>query len=214
MGMGAVSPKARPAWRRWRRSQSLPGWIAPDPELRRALLAREDAACAAQTGEAGDDEYVKQCRVPISHMLVALEQDEIAEQGRRTGTLLRQPFWDPDLVAFLVRVKPEQLARGGRSKGLVRDEVARRCPGLGFDSQRKVLGTGFFRERMQREAGSFWRRIGGPLALAKMGVVHTREVQCLMEKIEGDTADVRAVHQMWTLLSLEVWVRARQPFSE
>ena len=164
-----------------------------------------------QAGEAAEDEYVKQCRQPISHMLVALELDEIAEEGRRTGTLLRQPFFDPDLVAFLVRVRPEQLVRGGRSKGLVRDEVTRRCPGLGFESQRKVVGTGLFRERMERETGFLWGRFGGLRVLAEMGVVSTNEVQFLLEKIKGGTNDARAIHQMWSLLSLEGWARARRP---
>jgi asparagine synthetase B (glutamine-hydrolysing) len=148
--IGAFLPGARPAWRRWRRTRGLPAWIAPDAELRGALMQREEAAWEAQDTQPSEDEYLRQCRLPISHALVALEQDEIAEQGRRTGTLLRQPFFDPDLVSFLSRVRPEQLARGGRSKGLVRDEVARRCPGLGFESQRKIPATGLFLERMQR----------------------------------------------------------------
>ena len=210
-GIGGVSSEARPAWRRWRRSRSLPDWIAPDPELRRALLEREDAEFAARAEEASEDEYVKQCRLAISHLLVALEQDELAEQGRRTGTLLRQPFFDPDLVSFLSRVRPEQLVRGGRSKGLVRDEVARRCPGLGFESQRKIPATGLFLERMQRGAGSIWRRLGGPRVLGEMGVVDTDEVKCVAERIEGGTADVRALQRWFSLLSLEVWARARRP---
>ena len=211
--VGAVSRDARPAWRRWRYSRSLPDWIAPDPGLRRVLMRREEAAWEAEIARPLEDEYTRQCRLPISHMLVALEQDEIAEQGRRTGTLQRQPFFDPDLVAFLSRVRPEQLARGGRSKGLVRQEVARRCPGLGFRSQRKVLGTGLFQERMRREAGSAWRRLGGPRALAEMGVVGADEVQFSLGRTEAGTAGVRAVHQMWSLLSAEVWARAQRSAS-
>jgi hypothetical protein len=108
-------------------------------------------------------------------------------------------------------VRPEQLARGGRSKGLVRDEVARRCPGLGFESQRKIPATGLFLERMQRGAGSIWRRLGGPRALGEMGVVDTDEVRCVAERIEGGTADVRALQRWFSLFSLEVWARARRP---
>jgi asparagine synthetase B (glutamine-hydrolysing) len=204
---GGISTGARPAWMRWRRGRSLRGWIAPDPELRRALLDREEAAWAARAGEPPEDEYTRQSRLPISHMLVALEQEEIAEEGRRTGTLLRQPFFDPDLVAFLVRVRPEGLVRDGRAKGLVRDQVARRCPELGFESQRKSLGTGLFRERMQREIGFLWRQFGGARVLDEMGVVGAYEVQFLLERIEGGRADVRDIHRMWLLLSLEGWVR-------
>jgi asparagine synthase (glutamine-hydrolysing) len=209
-GIRAVAPDARIEWRRWRRRRNMPGWLAPDPELRRALMHREEAAWAAEANQPREDEYIRQCRLPISHMLVALEQDELAEQGRRTNTLLRQPFFDPDLVAFLSRVRPEQLLGGGRSKGLVRDEVARRCPNLGFERQRKVLGTGLFQERMQREAGLAWKRLGGPRLLAEMGVVHANGVQFTREKIEGGMADARATHDVWSLLSLEVWARGRQ----
>jgi hypothetical protein len=208
---GSISPGARPAWRRWRLSRSLPGWIAPDPALRRALLDREEAAWTARAGEAAEDEYIKQCRLPISHMLVALELEEIAEEGRRTGTLIRQPYLDPDLVAFLARVRPEQLIRDGRSKGLVRDQVAKRCPALGFESQRKVIGAGLFRERMERETGSIWAQIGGPRVLAELGIVGVNEIQFLLGEIEDGKADMRAIHQMWLLLSLEGWVRSRTP---
>jgi asparagine synthase (glutamine-hydrolysing) len=209
-GIGTFAPDARRQWRRWRHRRSLPGWLAPDLDLRRALMQREEAAWEAQDTQPSEDEYLRQCRLPISHALVALEQDEIAEQGRRTGTLLRQPFFDPELVAFLSRVRPEQLARGGRSKGLVRDEVARRCPDLGFESQRKVLGGSLFRERMQRGSRSMWRRLGGPRVLGEMGVVDVNEVQFMLERFEGGTTDARATHRVWSLLSLEVWARARQ----
>jgi asparagine synthase (glutamine-hydrolysing) len=207
--VGRVWSGARPAWGRWRLDRSVPGWVAPDPELRRALLEREEAAWAARAGDPPEDEYIKQSRLPVSHMLVALELEEIAEEGRRAGTLLRQPFFDPDLVAFLVRVRPEQLIRDGRSKGLVRDQVAQRSPELGFESQRKVIGTGLFRERMEREAGSLWKKTGGPRALSDMGVVDANELQFLLERIEGGRAEVRAIHRMWLLLSLEGWVRSR-----
>ena len=206
---GRISPGMGPAWRRRRLSRSLPRWIVPDPDLHRALLDREEAAWVARAEDPPEDEYIKQSRLPISHMLVALELEEIAEEGRRTGTLLRQPYFDPDLVAFLARVRPEQLIRDGRSKGLVRDEVAQRSPALGFESQRKVIGTGLFRERMDRETGSIWRRIGGPRMLAEMGIVDANEVLFLLESLEGGKVDVRAVHRVWLLLSLEGWLRSR-----
>jgi len=87
--------------------------------------------------------------------------------------------------------------------------VARRSPALGFESQRKVLGTGLFQERMEREAGSIWRQIGGPRKLVEMGVVSLNELQFLLGRIEAGTADVRSIHRMWLLLSLEGWVRSR-----
>jgi asparagine synthase (glutamine-hydrolysing) len=208
-----ISPGARPAWRRWRRNRSVPEWVAPDTKLRDALLEREAAACAAEEASVAEDEYTRQCRLPISHMLVALEYDEIAEQGRRSGTLIRQPFFDPDLVSFLSRVKPEDLDRGGRSKGLVRAEVAKRCPDLGFEDQRKAVGGGLFLERMAPEIGSIWRQIGGPRVLAEMGAVDARRVQLVLRTIEEDTNDVRTIHRAWSMLSLECWARAARPIS-
>jgi hypothetical protein len=43
--------------------------------------------------------------------------------------------------------------------------------------------------------------------LDEMGVVGAYEVQFLLERIEGGRADVRDIHRMWLLLSLEGWVR-------
>jgi asparagine synthase (glutamine-hydrolysing) len=205
--VGAVAPQARRAWREHRRR--LPGWLAPDPGLRRALMEREEAAWAAADGSPPEDEYVRHCREPIAHPLVALELDEIAEHGRRTGTLLREPYFDPDLVAFLAQVRPEQLVRGGRSKGLVRGELERRCPNLGLAKQRKVLGTALFAERMQQEAGSLWRAAGGPRALGRMGIIAENEIELLRADRERGGADPRSAYRVWSVLSAEAWVRAR-----
>jgi asparagine synthetase B (glutamine-hydrolysing) len=205
--VGAVSPKARASWRHRRRP--LPPWLAPDPGLRRTLRERDRAAWEAADSKPREDAYVVHCREPIAHPLVTFELDEIAEHGRRAGVLFRQPYFDPDLVTFLARVRPEELMQGGRSKGLVRDEVARRCPDLGFRQQRKVLGTNLFEERMRREVEALWRQLGGPTTLAALEIVDGHKVEYLREGIRDGGSERRALYRLWSLLSAEVWVRSR-----
>ena len=56
--------------------------------------------------------------------------------GRRTGVPVREPFWDPDLIELLVRVRPAARSADGLAKALVRRPLTGRFPGLGFERQR------------------------------------------------------------------------------
>ena len=125
----------------------------------------------------------------------------------RTGTLRRQPFFDPDLVDFLARVSPDQLCRGGRSKGLVRDEVAGRCPGLGFERQRKVVGTSLVVGRMRREMAAAWGRLGGPRVLGELGIVDPGALVNLQGEVATGVADAKSLYRSWAILGAEVWAR-------
>jgi Asparagine synthase len=77
--------------------------------------------------------------------------EELFEQGRRLGLRVLQPFWDAALVEFLYRMPPKFLNRGSRSKGLVRETVARLFPRLGFETQRKVTASRFGRSLIVEE---------------------------------------------------------------
>ena len=77
--------------------------------------------------------------------MLAMENEECFESWRMMGVRELLPFWDPDLIKLLYRIPPEFLNRGGRSKGLVRDMLARRFPHLGFERQKKVVAIDFFR---------------------------------------------------------------------
>jgi hypothetical protein len=89
----------------------------------------------------------------------------------------------------------------------VRDSVSRRFPDLGFERQKKVTGTSFYRSLMHAEGPVEWKRLGGPRRLAEAGIVDLNSVTETAEKIfEGSTPEV---HRIWDLLALEIWLRAR-----
>jgi asparagine synthetase B (glutamine-hydrolysing) len=203
--IGSVSKELVSSVLRYRRR--LPAWLAPDPVLRRILDEREAELVERRMAMPREDEYVRECRRAVAHPLVAIEQDELAEEGGRTNTLRRQPFFDPDLAEFLARVRPDLLCSGGRSKGLVRDRVAALCPGLGFEDQRKVVGTGLVVNRMRIEIGRVWDRLGGPRVLGGLGVVDPRRLGHLSQSLATGQADARALFRGWTILSTEAWVR-------
>jgi hypothetical protein len=93
-------------------------------------------------------------RSGLGHPLVAMELEELFEQSRRLGVRVLQPFWDAALVEFLYRTPPAMLNQTGRSKGLVRDTVARRFPRLGFETQLKVTATRFGRSVIAQGRGA------------------------------------------------------------
>ena len=130
-----------------RLAHSTPTWIAPDPSLQAEILRRErevlerEAALRKQRPQLDrrfPRFYIEQGRSAFDHVLVAMEMEETFEQGRRLQMRLRAPYWDSELLSYLYRTPPELLNRGGWSKGLVRESVARRFPAFGFERQRKV----------------------------------------------------------------------------
>lgn len=193
------------------RVQKLPAWVAPAPELRRSLESRLAAHAfkAAQSGLPGPGGYYyREMQTGLDHPLFALDIEEIFESGRRTGLQEYNIYWDADLIEFLYRVPPHLLNKGGRSKGLVREELARRFPQLGFDRQKKLVSLNFFRSTVLREGKAAWDSLGGAFALADLGVV---EPSILSRRIDDvfATQDAAWVDQLWYILSLETWVRSR-----
>jgi hypothetical protein len=98
------------------------------------------------------------------------------------------------------------LSVGERSKGLVRNALARRFPDLGFERQLKVAATPYFRSLVAEE---------GPAALAECGNLHTLSGENLIAR-ETPSAIIRGIvdrprHEtarLWFLLSVEQWVQS------
>ncbi len=199
------APRALAAYRRRRREERMPDWIAPDPELRRELDERADAA-----DEPGYEQgfYLREGQISLDHALVSLELEEFHETGRRGGVAMRMPFWDPDLVDFLYRVPPDLLIEGGRSKSLVRQLLDRRFPELGFERHKKVLSTNLFARIVIDEGKKLWRTTDGPFALEAAGVVDKTRLNSLVKGIFAGE-QMREVSRFWNLLSLEAWLRSR-----
>ena len=191
--------------------EQVPAWVASDRELRGEILQRVEeiagriASEPAPRGPHGFYFHGFTERFPRAFQSMMMEED--FEAGRRMGVRILMPYWDVDLIDFLVRMPPELLDRGGRSKGLVRQSMARRFPLLGFGRQRKVTATDFYRTMMQREGPAILRKVGRPTALIDLGVVDGKRIA---EVLAANLTSERLadLHRAWQVLNLEVWVRA------
>jgi hypothetical protein len=183
----------------------LPDWLAPDAALRQEMRERDDRAPSSPQSQGY---YLGQVRTSIEHPLMTLEMEEIFETSRRMGLRLLQPLWDADLVDFLYRVPPDLLNRGGLSKGMVRDMLARRFPEAGFERHKKIAATGFYHSLLKREGQSTWRSTGGASVLAEQGIVDISALETASQSwFSGEQTS--QMHHIWDLLNTEAWLRPR-----
>jgi hypothetical protein len=194
------------------RLQRLPAWLAPDVGLRqnleRGVVERTRARAERPPGPGVGGHYFAQMEHSLQHPLFALDIEEIFESGRRWGMRQFDIYWDADLIEFLYRVPPHLLNRGGRSKGLVREDLAGRFPGLGFDRQKKLLSRDFFADTLFDQSAAAWRSLGGATALADLGVVEPRGLERFVADVVA-TRNKGHIDDLWRILSLESWVRPR-----
>lgn len=199
------APPVLRAYRRRTQRARTPDWVAPDPELRREILARAYASVEPLREQ---DFYGREGQLTLDHALVSMEMEDLFEQSKRTGVPVRMPYWDADLVDFLYRIPPEFLTETGRQKGFVRQLLQRRFPDLGFDRQRKVLATNFFASVMYDEAPAVWEKLGGASTLAEVGIVDKSGVSFYVnEVLKGSSPG--ELTRVWMLISVEKWVRSR-----
>jgi Asparagine synthase len=204
-GLQATAPGALRRRRERAIERDTPSWAAPDPVLRSQLV---DRAIASRPEPVTRDLYRRELDESLDHALVSLEVEETYENGRRIGAPILQPYWDPDLISFLVRTPPELLNVGGRSKGIVRDLVAHQFPELGFDRQKKVIATSYAHELLKRYAPVAWKESGGVPALAEIGVVDHSALgfEVAQSFAKGDWG---AMNRLWFLMSLDSWLQGR-----
>lgn len=184
-----------------------PGWVAPDPALRRELDERWERRRERSRPSAGAF-YLQGAREFLDHPLTSLDFEEAYENGRRLGIRIRHPFWDPDLVQLLYRMPPQLLQQGGRSKGLVRGMLSRRFPGLGFEKQKKVVSLEFFRGLMLEEGAQVWKQIGGTPALGDLGIVDAKKVDAEIAQVLSGR-DAAQSYRIWDFVAAERWARPR-----
>ena len=128
------------------------------------------------------------------------------EQGRQIGVRFLHPFFDPDLIEMLYRTPPRLLNAGGRSKGLVRETMAKRFPGLGLERQRKVLATSFFQSLLLREGPALADLAGDFPALSGLGIVNGAALAAFIRQALRQPGP--RLQQIWHAINLEIWVRA------
>jgi hypothetical protein len=205
----AIATVNRASWDRNRAKRMLdgdPAWVAPDRQIRSAQAER--ALTRVVDARPQDGFYARELRWFIGDPLMSLFFEEQYELGRRCGVRLAHPYWDADLVAFLYRMPPEILLRGNRTKGLVRDVVHRRFPGLGLGSQKKVLAFSFFASLATAEARRLAPRYADFRTLGELGIVEPRAARRFCEGAFDQSP--RTMVQAWRLVTLEAWARAQQ----
>ncbi|HEY6230067.1 MAG TPA: asparagine synthase-related protein [Pyrinomonadaceae bacterium] len=184
-----------------------PKWLAPDGELRRLFDLRREEEHAAKE-KSSHSHYIQDIRPALDHAVVSWELEEMFEVYGRAGVRMFQPFWDADLVDMLYRTPPFRLIQGGRSKGLVRNSLARRFPNLGFGKQRKVEATSFYASLIYKDGRARWEAMNGARTLGDMGIVDEPALHDTIENLLVRRQDGAAAHQVWSTLNFETWARA------
>jgi asparagine synthase (glutamine-hydrolysing) len=201
--------------RRWRtpagRSTASPSWVAPDPALRAQVAQRFEESYVRRASEARTGTYyLRDTRSRLDSAEKCFRNEETFLVGRRTGVPVREPFWDPDLVDFLVRVHPRVRSAGDRAKALVRRPVARRFPELGFERQRKSFMGSALLSVLVNQTRAAREAVGALRILGDLGVVHERQLGLLLDEALAGKASPWRLQWAWDVLNLETWARVRR----
>jgi hypothetical protein len=182
---------------------AVPPWVAPVRAIRDAQLGRAWRSLAPADPVGGF--YGRESRLFLDHPLTSWLFEEQFQLGNRLGIRYVHPYWDPDVLVLAYRTRPERLNLGGRSKGLVRQTMARRFPSLGFDRQRKVTALTFFANLARSEGPALGEAHADFQALAALGVVEADGARRFMRAAWSGTP--QEVGRAWNLVNLESWAR-------
>jgi len=199
-----LMPEANKSRRLERLLAGDPIWVTPDPELRAEQRRRAECMLAAPEPRQGF--YVRELRAGIDHTLIAWDAEEQYALGRRIGVQFLHPFWDPDVVEMLGRIPPRLLNEGGRTKGLIRQTLARRFPELRLERQRKVQATPVFLSLLLREGLALAEAVGDFPALSALGIVDGRATGAFVRA--HITQPSLKSYRAWQPINLEMWVRS------
>ena len=201
-----LAPNRWRAYHERREAQEMPFWIAPDPAVRREV--HERAAARRVPTPLPHGFYVGASKNVLTHPVITYDLEESYEFSRRNRVHVRHPFWQAELVDFLFRYPPDALNQPRGSKWLVRDELARDFPTLGFDRQKKLLAYDVFKAVVTREAPALWQRMGGARRLAQLGVVDAAAVDRVVPRLLASPSPVD-VARVWEIMNLESWARVQ-----
>ncbi len=204
--LGLVAPTATERLVQRRRAQAaVRPWLSDDPSLRAAL--QERACDPIPTAMApGEGSYVRAIRQLPQAPLMQLEMEQGASFTGRFGLPLFLPYLDRDLVALLLRSRPEYLIDGGYHKAPLRRLVSERLPLV--DPRAKKMGFGRMAHDVLRSEGrAAWRDLGGPERLGALGLVRGDIVEDWMDQYFVGRQDDAL--QAWLFLGTEMWLRVR-----
>lgn len=193
--------------RRVRRSMAFaPSFVAPDAALKSELEAR--LWRAVDKPRTHDSIYLSDVRAQLSDAMSSWQLEQLFERSRQSGVRLVHPLWDADVADMMYRMPQPLLAGDGRAKYPLRRMLARRFPGLGLDSQKKLAATPFFRSVLAAELPGVWSSMRGTPALVELRVVDGRQAAEMVEQA-FQRADRRSLGKVWELMNLEAWAASR-----
>jgi asparagine synthetase B (glutamine-hydrolysing) len=184
---------------RLRARRGLPRWLAPDPNVREALVER----IAMRSVRSGSD-YEREVTRTLDHPIVMLEHEESAQVARLTKLGRGAPFWDEDLVAFLARVPPNQLS-SDRGKALARRFVQEHLAQPEIVNQRKYVDQRHFLRSLGQQVARPLGGFGFGRTLQQIGVVDTDRMKAVWEKCEQSP---ELAIRLWSVVNTEAWLRA------
>ena len=188
-----------------RAMEGAPSYVAPEAHLNTELARRVLKSFEAKRTEG--PLHLREVTNRLEHSLESQAAEENFERGRRLGIRLRHPLRDPDLTELVYRM-PQRLIYGdGRAKDPLRRRVSSRLPSLGFDRQKKLGGTGFFRSILASELPGIWRRTSLS-ALDRLGVVDARGATAMVNSAL-QSENTRNLMPVWELVKLEAWAESR-----
>jgi asparagine synthase (glutamine-hydrolysing) len=204
-----VAPGLLRARQRRRMRRTTPEWAAPDPLLKQEIDQRLETRLGQRKSMRDTGKfYVRELWECLEHPLTVMEMEEFFESGTWMGLRILMPYWDVDVIEMLYRVPPHLLNKGGRSKGFVRQSVARRFPQLGFERQKKVTATNVFNSIILRDGKKAWQVLGGTPALVKLGIVDEERLGSTIENLLAGNQP-RLAYRIWDVLNLEAWLQPR-----
>jgi len=195
-------PHAYGTLRRQAAKFNMPSWLALD--LRKDLYARAHQAAEGTGRTFYERDIIDNI---LDQPLTVLYKEDNFESSRRTGVLMLEPFYDPEVIQFLVRTPPWLRSQGGRYKGLLRQFLHRRHPQLGYDRQQKPYATGFVARKVFEGARRIWPELKNLRALSELGIVRAQRMDARMTEIleKENSAQLRF---LWMTLCAEVWARS------
>jgi asparagine synthetase B (glutamine-hydrolysing) len=178
-------------------------WIAPDPALRTEVSTRLLMRSSRDSDGRNESTYVTSLRHQLNAPTPWSRAEETFVLGRQTGMPISDPFWNVDLIEFMIRVHPFARQRNGMPKALIRERLGRRFPGLGFERQQKKLVGNLIQSITRAETKQALGTLGEDWVLDGLGVIDSRQMLRAMDDLTGVKG-----WRIWDVLNLEAWVRA------
>ena len=188
-------------------SATMP-WIVPEPTLRAQVAQRlEEAWSSDAVAPTVESFYLQYAREILDNRQKWLMTEETFLLGRRINMRLYHPFWDANLVALLIKMRPHVKIKEGRTKSLIRHLLIRRFPGLGFESRRKSYIGSLFLAIVSTQAHKVRQTMGNAWTLGELGVIDPLRMKAFLDNPPAQPGP-RWCTAVWDILNLEAWARA------